>query len=572
MTGVPPPADGKLVEAAQLPWIPLGTLLVRAGLLTPHQLENALADKEASGRRLGEIVVDLGWVTPRALARALAEQYGLEFLDLAEVEVDGRIASRLPETLARRYEALPVKALGEKLLLVAVSDPTNVVVSDDLRLALGANLQFAVVARPDLERAFNRHYRTEITISESDVELSIVQDEDLQNLEEAAGAPTINLVNSLLHRAIEDGASDLHFEPQAREMLVRARVDGVMRSVVSIPRHMQASVVSRLKIMGDLDIAERRMPQDGRVSVGFGGQPIDIRMAVLPSTHGEQVVLRIFHRGLERFSLGDLGLTGRTKSDLDHALRQPYGLIICSGPTGSGKTTTLYGALDALNTDGRVLQTIEDPVEYQIPGIVQVEVNQKSGLTFARGLRALLRSDPDVLLVGEIRDEETARIASTAAMTGHLVLSSLHAHSASSSIARLRDLGVEPGLLATSLNCIIGQRLVRRLCRSCRQPFTPSAEERQELALAASGEEVVLYRAGGCLECSETGYAGRTALYETMPVEGKLRRLIDASTEEIFAAAVAQGMTTLRADGIRRCLDGTTSIDELRRVTGDRLG
>jgi type IV pilus assembly protein PilB len=324
--------------------------------------------------------------------------------------------------------------------------------------------------------------------------------------------------------------------------------------------------------MGELDIAERRAPQDGRVSIRFAGQPMDLRIAVLPTTHGEQVVLRIMNRPGGRLGLRELGMSKDAEQRFARAIKQPYGAVLAVGPTGSGKTTTLYAALDILNEDERVLMTIEDPVEYQTEGINQIEVNPKSGLTFARGLRTILRSDPDVLLVGEIRDEETARIAIQAAMTGHLVLTTLHTHNAASSIARLVDMGVEPSLLATSINCIVAQRLARRLCTHCREAYWPDEHELAELGIEKPSEDTWLYRPVGCVQCAGTGFTGRVALYEVMTVQGKLRRIIESgSTDEIFAEAVAQGMSTLKQDGLRLALSGVSSLDEVRRVTGDRL-
>jgi type IV pilus assembly protein PilB len=560
------------VEAAQLSWIPLGALLVRTGLITSEQLELALAEKESSGQRLGEIVLDREWVTPAAVAQALAKQYGLRYLDLSSAEIDMDVARLLPEALARRYGALPLKRINANLLLVGVEDPTNVSIADDLRIALDSSIQFVVIAGRELEKTLNRLYRTEIALSIEESEWEIDRGaEEAEEIQGDASVPMINLINSVLHRAIDDGASDIHFEPDQRELRVRARVDGVMRQLISIPRHMQAGVISRLKVMADLDIAERRLPQDGRVSVRFGGTPIDIRIAVVPTTHGEQAVLRIFQRSARRFSLDDLGMQDHSRAALERAIHQPHGAVIVCGPTGSGKTTTLYGSLAELTDGTRVLQTIEDPVEHQIPGVVQVEVNPKTGLSFAKGLRALLRSDPDVILVGEIRDEETARIAAQASMTGHLVLSSLHAHSAASALTRLKDMGVEPELLATSLNCIIAQRLVRTVCDSCREQYAPSKEDLAWLGVTGSGARTVsLSRGAGCADCANTGYNGRTALFEMLPVQGEIRQVITASTETIFATAVKQGMTTLRQDGIRICLDGVSSLDEVRRVTGDR--
>jgi type II secretory ATPase GspE/PulE/Tfp pilus assembly ATPase PilB-like protein len=383
-------------------------------------------------------------------------------------------------------------------------------------------------------------------------------------------APAIMVVNQMISRAIEVGASDVHFEPQAKHLLVRVRVDGVMRELGVVPKAIQLPVTSRLKIMGELDIADKRSPQDGRVSIRLGGQPMDLRIAVLPTTYGEQVVLRILQRANGRLGLEELGMNKAARDAFTHAISQPYGAVLACGPTGSGKTTTLYAALDHLNDADRVLMTIEDPVEFQIEGINQIEVTPKSGLTFGRGLRTILRSDPDVMLVGEIRDEETARIAVQAAMTGHLVLTTLHAHNAAASVARLKDMGVEPSLLATSINCIIAQRLARRLCADCREAYEPDADEMRDLGLE-HGHGLTVFRPKGCLQCAGTGYAGRVAVYEVLNVNGRIRRLIEGTTEEIFAAAVEEGMTTLRQDGLRLVLEGVSSLDEIRRVTGDRL-
>ena len=545
----------------------LGTLLVRDGLLTVEQLEEALAEKEDNGKRLGEIIVERGWVSGSALARALAEQHELEYIDLTNVELDPAATSLLPEKFARRYHALPVQ-FEDEALLVAVADPTDVVTSDDLKLALGMPVRFAVVSLIDLEHATSRMYRTQLDVFEESPDFEDDRVDDIDSVD--ATAPAIKLVNQLISRALEDGASDVHFEPQAKNMVVRARIDGVTRRLAEVPRSMQSAVTARLKVMGELDIAERRIPQDGRVSIKVHGQAMDLRIAVLPTTYGEQVVLRILHRSAGRRTIADLGMSPGAAEAFARAIRQPYGAVIACGPTGSGKTTTLYAALDMLNDEGRVLTTIEDPVEYQIPGINQIEVNTRSGLTFGRGLRTILRSDPDVLLVGEVRDEETARIAVQAAMTGHLVLTTLHTHNAASSVARLQNMGVDPELLATSINCIVAQRLARRVCPHCREEYAPDAAERAEFGDTLPAGALV-YRAVGCTECAGVGYKGRVALYEVMEIRGRIRRLIEASTDEIFAAAVEQGMATLRQDGIRLCLEGVSTLDEIRRVTGDRM-
>jgi type IV pilus assembly protein PilB len=544
----------------------LGSLLVRDGLVEMEQVEDALAEQEKTERRLGEILVERGLVTDRALAQALAEQHALEYVDLSDLEPDPEATSLLPQKFARRYDALPVRFV-EEALLVAVADPTNLLATDDLRLALGVNVRLGVAALGDLRVAIGRAYRTELEIV--DVEASDHRDEhpdirdDVDDL-----APAVRLVNSLLSRALEEGASDIHFEPQREDLVVRIRVDGVTRRLTTIPKGMQRAVVSRLKVMGGLDIAERRAPQDGRVSVRVAGEATDLRIAVLPTTFGEQVVLRMRERAAGGLSLSELGMSDEAQAAFLRAVRQPHGVVLVCGPTGTGKTTTLYAALDLLNSEDRVITTIEDPVEYRIPGVAQIEVKPRAGLTFPRGLRTILRSDPDVLLVGEIRDEETAVIAIQAAMTGHLVLSTLHAHTASSAIGRMKQLGVDPHLLASSLNGIVAQRLARRLCLDCREPYEASEAELAELGGARPTE---LYRAAGCARCGGTGYRGRVALYEVITVESAFRGLIESARGEFFAAAVEHGMQTLGQAAKQLCLDGVSSLDEVRRVIGDRI-
>jgi type IV pilus assembly protein PilB len=573
-------ADTSRVEAFQLPAPlpleplihrskpPLGALLLRDGVVTPEQLERALAEKEETGNRLGELVVALGYAPAASVAQALAEQHQLEYLDLEAIEIEAEAVKLLPEQLAERYAALPIRLEGETLL-IAVADPTNVVASDDLRLALGLPVRIAVAAAPALKRVQQQAYRTHLHVAEPELELAGPPEQQLDDdIRDGGGAPAIKLANQLIVRALEEGASDVHFCPAPDGLIVRARIDGVMRHIAEVPKRLAPAVTSRLKIMGELDIADRRSPQDGRVSIRYAGAPMDLRIAVLPTTYGEQIVLRIMHRSSGSIGIHELGMEASAEADFSRAIRQPYGVVITCGPTGSGKTTTLYAALDALNDPDRALTTIEDPVERHIPGVNQIEVNTRAGMTFGRGLRTILRSDPDVLLVGEIRDEETARIAIQAAMTGHLVLTSLHTHNAAGSIARLKDMGVEPGLLATSLNCIVAQRLTRKLCVQCREPYEASPVELIEMG---AEQQLTLYRAKGCGRCSGTGYSGRAALYEVMPIQGKIRRLIEASTEEIFAAAVEGGMHTLREDGIRLCREGISSLDEIRRVTGDRM-
>jgi type IV pilus assembly protein PilB len=551
----------------------LGSFLVQRGHLTPEGLEQALAEQERSGRPIGQVLVARGQITTRTLAETLAEQHGLDFLDLAATELDTEAALLLPESVARRYQALPVKFLGSTVV-VAVADPTNILAHDDLRFALGTETQIAVADSTELAEALNRAYRAPLEGVEG---LAAAQQEpdatvqDIRTGSVSADSPAITLVNDVIGRAIAHRASDIHFEPQAEELVVRVRVDGVTRELTRIQNSMQAAVVARLKVMAGMDIAQRRAPQDGRIAVRFGDKPMDIRVAVLPTVYGEQVVLRILHRSFGGpLTMSQLGMSPETEATVRRAIERPYGAIITCGPTGSGKTTTLYAALELLNDPGRVLVTIEDPVEYQMAGASQIEIDPLAGLTFARGLRTILRSDPDVILVGEIRDEETAHIAMQAATTGHLVLTTLHANSASSSIVRLKDMGVDAGLLAPSLNCVIAQRLARRLCPACKEPYSPSEQERQQFGLGDM-VDLQLFRPKGCGECLDTGFQGRVAMYEAMPVEGKIRGMLGGSTEEIFAAAVEHGMTTLRDSGVNLCLAGVTSLEEVRRVTGDRL-
>ena len=562
------------MEAAPHPWPALGALLLRDGALTVEQLEAALREKETSPRRLGEILVDAGYVTPTQISRVLAEQHELPFVDLTRETIDPGAAGLLPESAARRYGAIPVAFQADGSVLVAVSDPTNVVAADDLRFTLGAAVRVGVASAQAIENAIGRVYGG-VAIDETDDEPDVEVEHDVSatviDLREAVNvAPAIKKVNAVLARALELGASDVHFTPQDKRLLVRARVDGVMRELATIPKNLQPAVTSRLKVMAELDIAEKRAPQDGRLSLRTRERSVDLRVAVLPTTYGEKVTLRIMNSGQAAASLGELGMSEAAATELERAVSQPFGAVIVVGPTGSGKSTTLHAALATVDDDERVITTIEDPVEYQVPSADQIEVNPRAGLTFASGLRTILRSDPDVILVGEIRDEETAEIAFQAAMTGHMVLSSLHAQNAASAIARLRDMDVDAPLIATSLNCIVAQRLARKLCQHCREAYAPDATELVELGLPLQQTQTWLYRAAGCEACSFTGYSGRVGLFEVMPIRGALRSLIERSTEEIFAAAVEQGMTTMRQDGIRLVLDGQTSLAEVRRVTGDR--
>ena len=556
------------MEAARNPWPALGTLLVRDGAITPEQLERALEEKRRSPeKRLGEILVEQGATTRAQVARILAEQHELEYIELDEKALEPEAAGLLPENLARRYLAVPVRYLDDGSILVAVADPTNVLFSDELRLALGMPVQVGVASSEAIERTITRvhehvHDLHEVTDEDDDAGTTVL---DLD-----AETPAVVFVNRTINRALDLGASDIHFSPQQRRLFVRARIDGVVREVTSVSGAHAAAVTSRLKIMGGLDIAERRAPQDGRVTIRRGSQTVDVRMAVLPTTHGEKVTLRILNQREAPSSLEDLEMWPRSREALEHAIAQPFGSVVVVGPTGSGKTTTLYACLQQLNTPDRTLMTIEDPVEYRAEGLDQIEVNPRAGLTFAAGLRTILRSDPDVILVGEIRDEETAQIAFRAAMTGHLVLTTLHAQTAAAAIQRLLDIGVDAGIISTSINCFVAQRLARRLCQDCAEPYQPEQRELAAIGVPDVYGEVQLFRAVGCPECGGIGYRGRIGLFEVLPMTDEISRLIGAPTREIEAEAVRQGMFTLRDDGIRLSLAGKTTLDEVRRVAGDR--
>src|SRR3954470_11895515 len=578
----PAGADKPVMEAAELPTppvaaatpaaeprLPLGELLVHGAGLSRQHLQEALAAQQAGpAKRIGELLVEHGFTTSKSVAQALAHQHGLQFVDLARVEVEPAATSLLTEQFARRAQVLPVRFLAENTVLVAIADPTNVTTADDLRLALGLNIKLAVADAAALEGTIERTYRVHIEVRHDGDDSELAQLHDVRGADGTANAS--ELVNSLLSKAIAEGASDIHFDPQERELIVRARIDGVLRRMAEVPKTLEPSVTGRLKIMGLIDIAEQGTPQDGTFAIRYGDRPVDVRIAVVPTKHGEHVVLRLLHRSV-KLELPDLGMSPETERLFLHAVPQPFGCVLACGPTGSGKTTTLYAALDRLNEEGRAITTVEDPVEYQLPGVNQMEVNAKIGLTFARGLRTILRSDPDVLLIGEVRDEETAKIAIQAAMTGHLVLTTLHTNDAASAIARLQSMGVEPALLASSVNCVVAQRLARRLCVHCREPYTPDEAELRSVGLAPGEQPLTLHRATGCLQCAGTGYQGRVAVYEVLPIEGPMRRLLESSVEEVHAAAVAAGMTTIRQDGLRFCLAGVTSIEEVRRIVGDRL-
>jgi len=528
-----------------------------------------MAEEAASNRRMGELLVASGILDPTQLAHALAERNGLEFIDLSIFPVDHGAANLLSPSDARRLGAVPVAFLPGRRLLVASGDPSNVLGIDDIAMATGYSVQQSIAAPEAIEELISRLSGLGDAVKPVDDEPieEVRSDEVIELRASAEEAPVVKLVHSIIADAVRRGASDIHFEPTREDMLVRFRVDGVVLEPSTVPRQAMAGLVSRIKIMADLDIAERRVPQDGRVALSVDGRQVDLRVSTLPVIRGESVVIRILDKEALVVDLADLGMAERDREPVLRAVRQVRGAVLVTGPTGAGKTTTLYSLLGEINTPDRTVISIEDPVEYEVDGIKQIHVNPKAGLTFAAGLRSMIRSDPDALMVGEIRDGETARIAMEAALTGHLVVSTLHTSDAATVPARLIDMGIEPFLVASGLECAIGQRLVRRLCDRCKKPVEVPAEQ---LGGEEGDPDLTVHEPGGCTSCAGTGYRGRVALYEVLPVNEEIQELIlhRSSGKEIAAAAKRADMHDLRADGMEKVREGVTSLAELLRVTG----
>jgi type IV pilus assembly protein PilB len=551
----------------------LGQILLEQGLLTQEQLDHALGEHRKTPKSLGRVLIDLGFIRERDLVRALAEQVGLEFVDLTEYRIDPVTTSLLPEALCRRYRALPIGERDGKLL-VAMSDPANVYALDDIRTMTGRDVQPVVATANDVEQAIQKFSsmgdQVEALATEAAEDMA---DEaaDLAGVEAALeDAPIVKLVTAIMTQAVADRASDVHIEPTERDVRVRFRVDGVLHEVMHSPRSIQNGLISRLKVMADLNIAEKRVPQDGRVSMRVSNKNLDLRLATLPTVFGEKIVIRILDKSNALMQLSELGFQEDAYKMYERSFRRPYGAILATGPTGSGKSTTLYATLNILNQVDRNIITVEDPVEYRLPGANQIQVNLKAGLTFASALRSILRADPDIILIGEIRDRETAMIAVESALTGHLVLSSLHTNDAPSAVTRLTEMEVETFLVASALDCVVAQRLARKLCERCKQAYRPDRAELVEAGYLEHQLDEVheLYRPVGCPHCATTGYRGRFGLYEVMPMSEEIERLTveRASSEAIRTVALEQGMIELRADGLLKAAKGLTSIEEIARV------
>jgi type IV pilus assembly protein PilB len=549
----------------------ISDVIAELGFVSAERVHQAVEEAKAGAQTPEQLLVTAGDLTAEQLARAIAERFGLDFVDLSVYKTDPGALNLVSAQAAKRYNAAPIGFDDSgKRLLVAMADPSNVLALDDLKLMTGHPITRVVAAPEDLAAVIGRMSRLDDAVAEAIDDAD--DDDDLAGLSEiresADDAPVIKLVNSLIAQAVEEGASDLHFEPmESRDMRVRYRIDGVLVELTQIPKRMNAGVVSRVKIMADLDIAERRLPQDGRVSLRVEGHAVDVRVVTIPGVWGEGIVMRLLDKEQVLLSMDTLGITGDSLSRFDGAVRQSYGAILVTGPTGSGKSTTLYAALNTINTPQKNIITIEDPVEYQLEGINQIQVNLKAGLGFPQGLRSMLRADPDIIMVGEIRDAETARIAVESALTGHLVLSTLHTNDAPSAITRLTEMGIEPFLTASAVDCIVAQRLARMLCKHCKKRTVLS-----QAALAAAGFpgdlDVEAYEPGGCARCGQSGYKGRIGVYEVMTLSEEIRAMTieRTSADVIRDIAIKQGMKPLRIDGLDKVKQGITSIAEVARV------
>ena len=548
----------------------ISDVIVELGYASPERVEEAINEARLAGRSPEEILITHKLIDPDQLSRATAERYGLDHIDLSAYHVDMGAANLLSDSAARRYRAVPVGYIDEETLLLAMADPANVLAVDDIQMMTGLNCRVAVAADDDVEALISRLNRLESAVSEAVEEEEEVEGAaEVTDLRESAeDAPVIKLVYSILGQAVNEGASDIHFEPEEGDMRVRFRVDGVLDEVARVPKRMISGVVSRIKIMSDLDIAEKRVPQDGRVSVNVEDRRVDLRVTTLPTQRGEGASIRILDKSQALRTLDELGLDGDGRMRFQESFGKAYGAVLVTGPTGSGKSTTLYAALSELDSNEKNVVTIEDPVEYRLDGINQIQVNRKAGLDFATGLRSILRADPDVIMVGEIRDGETARIAIEAALTGHMVLSTLHTNDAPGAIVRLQKMGIEHFLTTSAVDCVVAQRLARKLCAHCKRRTVLAKGALLEADFRV-GADVEAYEPVGCARCNRTGYRGRIGLFSVMVMSERIKELTitGASEAEIAAAAREGGMLTLREDGLLKVRSGVTSIEEVARVS-----
>jgi type IV pilus assembly protein PilB len=550
----------------------LSQLLLKHGVITERQLQAALERQKEVGSSLGKVLLEMGFVKENQLAELIARELGLEYVDLLEYKINIQATNTISEAMASRYLCIPIDFEDDKLV-VAMADPTNIYALDDIRLSTGYQVKPVVAAKEDILHAIQRYYHLDTDVVEEALE---GKDEDLD--EDKLGGvvddtPLVRFTTTIITEAVNRGASDIHIDPREDEVLIRYRIDGVCQEIKRVPKSVHTGIVSRIKIISDLNIAEHRVPQDGHFGMVHNGKAIDFRVAVLPTVYGEKVVMRILDKSSILLRLEDLGFLPEALEKYRKAYTMPYGAILVTGPTGSGKSTSLYATLNVLNTEDRNITTVEDPVEYRLPGINQVQVNPKAGLTFATALRNILRTSPDIIMVGEIRDRETAKTAIEAALTGHLVLSTLHTNDAPSALPRLIEMGVEPYLVSSAVSCVMAQRLVRKLCPNCKVPYEPDPEILRNLGFPLEdGEDknLIIYKASetGCSKCNGTGYKGRIGLYEVMPMSEEIKRLTvkEASATTIMKQAKEEGLITMRDDGFIKVKMGITSIEEVMRV------
>jgi len=561
----------------------LGDLLVQTGIITNDQLTEALEEQKRSGERLGNVLVRKGYLTEQRLIEVLEFQLGIPHVVIAKRHISPDVVALVPETLARKYRIFPVERNGDRLVLGMV-DPTDILAIDDLRLSLKMEIQPVIVTEEDLNHTFNQYYGIKESVrdvfKDMDVEIEETKSDEpsMDAIESMVDdAPIVRLVNLIITQAVKERASDIHLEPTEKELVVRYRVDGRLRQMMTTPKNTQPAIISRIKIISGMNIAEKRIPQDGRIQMRVDGVPIDLRVSSVPTVFGEKIVMRILFKNNVLVKMDKLGFLPETLEKFRSVYRNPHGIILVTGPTGSGKSTTLSAVLNELNSPEENIMTVEDPVEYQIPGINQVQVNVKAGLTFASALRAFLRQDPDIIMVGEIRDKETAQIATQAALTGHLVLSTLHTNDAPSSITRLIDMDIEPFLVASTVIGVLAQRLVRAICEGCKEAYQIQPNDVyysivREWLRELPEERLIFYKGKGCRQCNGTGYAKRVALHEVLVVDKDIRYLIgkNVPSTELKEAAMKSGMITLFKDGLLKALEGKTTLEEVIRVAYTR--
>ena len=547
----------------------LGDILVSSGIINNDQLEKALIIQKQKGLKLGETFIEEKMLTEDQIMGVLEFQLGIPYIDLNKYYIDPKAPKVISESLALKHELIPISMVRGKLM-IAMSDPLDIVAIDDVRLTTGLDIEVAISSKNDIRRAINTYYDStelaEKAVEEFKAQTHAIEQERTEEDEDVVNAPMVRLVNTIISQAVRSRASDIHIEPFEKNVRIRYRVDGELREVMSPAKTTHSALVTRIKIMGKMDISEKRIPQDGRVEAMIEGSFIDMRISVLPTVYGEKVVIRLLDRNAIVVTKEELGFTPHNLLLFDKIIKAPEGIILLTGPTGSGKTTTLYTILKELNQINKNIITVEDPVEYRLDGVNQVQVNTKAGLTFASGLRSILRQDPDIVMVGEIRDAETAQIATRAAITGHLVLSTLHTNDTASTVSRLIDMGVETFMVSSSVMGIIAQRLVKKICMKCREEYITSPEEMAAIGIT---EPIKVYKGKGCNRCSGSGYSGRTAIHEILVMDKEIRQLINqnVNSDQIKDAARSKGMMTLNESCRELVLDGITTVDQLIKIT-----